>query len=77
MDTNDGGLGEPYEKHHKDGSLWARGFMLDGQFHGYWEWLRVDGTMMRSGSFDRGTQVGLWTTYDRHGAPYKETDFDS
>lgn len=50
--------------------------MLDGETHGYWEWFRLNGTMMRSGTFDRGQQVGFWTTYDKFGAPYKETSFD-
>lgn len=66
---------EPYEKLHRDGSLWARGFVLDGEMHGEWEWFRVDGTLMRSGAFDRGRQVGLWTTYDAGGAPHSETRF--
>ncbi|GAB3617437.1 hypothetical protein GCM10027416_19940 [Okibacterium endophyticum] len=65
----------PYEKLHKDGSPWARGQMLDGVEHGYWEWFRLDGTLMRSGTFDRGRQIGIWTTYDKGGAPYKETSF--
>ncbi|WP_061963103.1 toxin-antitoxin system YwqK family antitoxin [Demequina aurantiaca] len=64
---------EPYEKFHKDGSLWARGQFLEGKMHGYWEYFRVDGTIMRSGSFDRDVQVGEWTTYDKQGAPYKVT----
>jgi hypothetical protein len=38
--------------------------MLDGQTHGYWEWFRLDGTMMRSGTFNRGNQVGLETRFD-------------
>jgi len=66
---------EPYEKRHKDGSLWARGQRLEGRMHGYWEFFRVDGTLMRSGSLDRDAQVGEWTTYDKSGAPYKVTDF--
>ena len=65
---------EPFEKLHKDGSPWARGFMLEGEMHGDWEWFRVDGTRMRSGTMDRGRQVGIWTTYDKSGVPYKETD---
>lgn len=65
---------EPFEKFHKDGSLWARGTLLDGQMHGYWEFFRKDGTLMRSGTLERDTQVGEWTTYDKHGAPYKVTD---
>ena len=64
--------GEHVERH-RDGSVRARGFVLDGQPHGYWEWFRLDGTMLRSGSFDRGRQTGEWTTYDRSGAPYKST----
>lgn len=48
-----------------------RGDALDG----YWERFRADGTMMRSGSFDNGRRIGTWTTYDRSGAPHKETDF--
>jgi antitoxin component YwqK of YwqJK toxin-antitoxin module len=58
---------------HRDGSIRACGPVLDGQPHGYWEWFRLDGTMLRSGSFDRGRQTGEWITYDRSGAPYKTT----
>ena len=58
---------------HRDGSIRARGPVLDGQPHGYWEWFRLDGTMLRSGSFDRGRQTGGWITYDRSGAPSKTT----
>lgn len=65
---------EPFEKLHRDGSLWARGQLLEGAEHGFWEFFRKDGTLMRSGTFDRGTQVGEWTTYDKSGAPYKVTD---
>lgn len=65
---------EPYEKLHRDGSLWARGQLLEGAEHGYWEFFRKDGTLMRSGTLDRGAQVGEWTTYDKAGAPYKVTD---
>ena len=40
---------------------------------GYWEWFRKDGVRMRSGYFERGEQVGEWTTYDKKGAVYKVT----
>lgn len=60
---------------HKDGSVRGRGQTLDGEMHGYWEWFRLNGTIMRSGSFDRGRQIGTWTTYDTSGAPHKETQF--
>ena len=63
----------PYEKRHRDGSLWARGQTVDDVATGYWEWFRKDGTMLRSGTFDNGEQVGDWTTYDKTGAPYKVT----
>ncbi|WP_439593631.1 toxin-antitoxin system YwqK family antitoxin [Microbacterium sp.] len=65
----------PYQELHKDGSVRGRGHMLDDEMHGYWEWFRLDGSIMRSGSFDRGRQIDVWTTYDRSGSPHKETDF--
>jgi antitoxin component YwqK of YwqJK toxin-antitoxin module len=68
-----GGPREPVE-HHRNGSVHARGRELDGEPHGYWEWWRTDGTLKRSGHFDRGRQVGEWTTYDRNGVVYKVTD---
>jgi antitoxin component YwqK of YwqJK toxin-antitoxin module len=58
---------------HKDGSLWAKGSMVDGVQVGYWEWFRKDGTKMRSGHFDNGQQTGEWTTYDKRGQVYKVT----
>jgi antitoxin component YwqK of YwqJK toxin-antitoxin module len=64
---------EPYEKLHKDGTLWARGQKLDGEPTGYWEWFRKDGTRLRSGWFEKGEQVGEWTTYDQQGEVYKVT----
>jgi antitoxin component YwqK of YwqJK toxin-antitoxin module len=30
---------------------------------------------MRSGSFERGAQVGVWKTFDREGKLVKETNF--
>jgi antitoxin component YwqK of YwqJK toxin-antitoxin module len=62
-------------QYHRDGSVWAKGQMLDGQQTGYWEWFRKDGTKMRSGTFAQGQQVGEWTTYDKTGAVYKVTTF--
>ena len=40
-----------------------------------WEWYRTDGSLMRTGAFDQGRQVGLWRTIDRTGRVVKETDF--
>jgi antitoxin component YwqK of YwqJK toxin-antitoxin module len=68
-----GGEAKPFEKRHRDGSLWAVGQTIDDVPTGYWEWFRKDGTRLRSGHFENGEQVGDWTTYDRTGAPYKTT----
>lgn len=72
--TQGGGLpdGEHVE-HHRDGSIRARGAILDGRLEGYWEWYRLDGSRMRSGHFAAGVQVGEWTTYDRAGVVVKVT----
>ena len=54
-----------------------KGKYKDSKMHGYWEFFRKDGTLMRSGSFDLDKRVGVWTTYDQSGDPHKETDFGS
>ena len=58
---------------HKDGTVWAKGQMIDGVMTGYWEWFRKDGSIMRSGYLENGEQVGEWTTYDRNGKTVKVT----
>lgn len=60
-------------KYHKDGSIWAKGFMNDGVMEGYWEWFRKDGTKMRSGNFENGKQIGEWGTFDKTGKIVKKT----
>ncbi len=60
-------------QYHKDGSVWAKGKMIDGVASGYWEWFRKDGTRLRSGHFENGEQVGEWTTYNKAGEVYKVT----
>lgn len=65
----------PYIKHHRDGTVWAKGQTVNGVPVGYWEWFRREGAIMRSGHFDdAGEQTGKWTTYDKSGAVYKVTD---
>jgi antitoxin component YwqK of YwqJK toxin-antitoxin module len=61
--------------HYPNGQVRFRGANLNGQMHGPWEFFRLDGSLMRAGSFERGRQVGLWRTYDRNGAVVKETRF--
>jgi antitoxin component YwqK of YwqJK toxin-antitoxin module len=53
------------------------GKFKDGQMHGPRKFFRKDGSLMRSGKFNLGKQIGIWTTYDRSGHPQKETDFGS
>ena len=60
---------------HEDGSIKAKGHMMDGELEGYWEWFRLDGSKLRSGHFKNGKQVGEWTTYDATGKVVKVTNF--
>ena len=62
-----------YVKYHNDGTIWAKGTTSDDQPDSYWEWFRKTGVIMRSGYFDKGKQVGEWTTYDAKGKVYKVT----
>ena len=74
--TNQAGAEQqPKVTFHRDGSLWGRGHVVNGAMHGHWEFFRKDGTIMRSGSFDRDGQVGEWITYDKLGEPSKVTQF--
>ncbi len=43
--------------------------------HGEWSWYRTDGSLMRSGAFERGRRW-VWRTYDRAGKVVKETSFE-
>lgn len=62
--------------HYGNGKVKYRGFLLDGVMHGDWTWYRTDGSLMRTGSFDRGRQIGAWRTYDRDSRVVKDTTFD-
>jgi antitoxin component YwqK of YwqJK toxin-antitoxin module len=65
----------PHVEHYNNGNVKLRGAHLDGEMHGPWEFFRTDGSIMRTGVLDHGTQVGVWKTYDRNGGVVKETDF--
>ncbi|MEX0629486.1 MAG: hypothetical protein WEE67_03500 [Chloroflexota bacterium] len=71
--------GTPVEDtdHYANGKTRYTGFRLDGEMHGAWSFYRTDGSLMRSGTFDRGKQVGTWRTYDRAGKVVKQTEFTS
>lgn len=60
---------------YSNGKIKMKGSRLDGEMHAAWEWYRTDGSVMRTGQFDRGKQVGPWRTFDRSGRLVKETDF--
>jgi len=62
-------------KYHAIGdTIWSKGKVINGQPDGYWEWYRINGTLKRSGYFDMGKVVGIWTTYDQVGKVFKITD---
>jgi len=65
----------PAIDHYPNGNVRFEGANLDGEMHGDWSFFRADGSLMRSGRFDRGRQVGPWRTFDRAGKVVKETDF--
>ena len=67
----------PDNADYDNGNPKHRGFKLDSTMHGVWEFYRRDGSLMRSGEFDRGRQVGTWRTFDRSGEVVKETVFPS
>jgi antitoxin component YwqK of YwqJK toxin-antitoxin module len=75
--THSGPLHERRIDRHKDGSVKARGHVIDDVLTGYWEWFRKDGTKMRSGYFEDGRQVGEWTTYDAKGRVVNVTKMKS
>jgi antitoxin component YwqK of YwqJK toxin-antitoxin module len=66
---------EPVDERYATGSRKSRGWRLQGELHGDWEFYRLDGSLMRSGRFDRGRQVGVWRTFRRDGSLVKETGF--
>ena len=67
----------PAIDHYPNGNVRFRGFHLDGEMHGEWTFYRADGSVMRTGAFDRGKQVGTWRTFTRDGTLTKETRFGS
>jgi antitoxin component YwqK of YwqJK toxin-antitoxin module len=62
-------------KYHANGTtMWSKGKMVDEKPQGYWEWYRADGTLKRSGYFEKGNPVGEWITYDQFGKKYKTSN---
>jgi antitoxin component YwqK of YwqJK toxin-antitoxin module len=69
------GAAESQTTFYANGRVKNRGAYLDGEMHGPWEFYRLDGSLMRAGSFDRGRQVGVWRTHSRDGGVVSEKDF--
>ena len=65
----------PHVEHYGNGVVKLEGFHRGGEMDGVWAFYRTDGSLMRSGTFDRGHQIGVWRTFDRSGNLVKETDF--
>lgn len=62
-------------EYYKNGGIKAKGKYKGAKMHGKWEFFRIDGSLMRSGSFINGKQSGLWTTFDAKGKKVKESKF--
>lgn len=73
--VTNGSEATPQIVHYPTGVVKMKGLLLEGEMHGAWEWYRTDGSVMRTGEFDRGKQIGVWRTFDRSGQMVKETDF--
>ena len=65
----------PHVEHYANGKVKLEGFHRAGEMDRAWCFYRTDGSLMRSGAFDRGRQIGAWRTFDRSGKLVKETDF--
>ena len=48
-----------------NGYLKAKGRYREGEMHGYWEFYRKDGSIMRSGKLSHGEPVDEWKTHIR------------
>jgi len=66
----------PARAYYDNGVLSFRGNYKGSKMHGKWEFFRRDGSVMRTGGFRDGTQVGTWRTWDKAGRVVKETTFD-
>lgn len=63
--------------YYRNGAIKYRGKVKAKQMHGFWEFFRLDGSLMRSGSFKDGNQIGVWKTFDAKGKIIKSTKISS
>ena len=64
-----------FVEYYKNGGIKARGKYKGSAMHGFWEFFRIDGSLMRSGAFKSGVQTGEWTTFNNKGKIVKVTNF--
>src|SRR5262245_41280040 len=65
----------PVRAYYDNGVPSFKGSYKGGKMHGKWEFFRRDGSVMRTGKFQTGTQVGIWSTWDKAGRVVKQTKF--
>jgi antitoxin component YwqK of YwqJK toxin-antitoxin module len=53
---------------YRDGSVRAKGPLIDGRPIGYWEWFREDGSRSQAGVFRNGKPSGDWKFYNGDGS---------
>ena len=63
-------------EYYKNGGIKSKGHYKDSKMDGYWEFYRLDGSLMRTGTLSKGKQYGEWATYDKLGKLIKKTFFE-
>ena len=63
-------------EYYKNGGIKSKGHYKDFKMDGYWEFYRLDGSLMRTGTLIKGKQYGEWATYDKLGKLIKKTFFE-
>lgn len=56
----------------EDGTVAAKGFLVDSKKTGYWEWYRTDGTIKQSGYYSDDDPVSIWMIHDEVGKPMRQ-----
>ena len=65
-----------FTEYYKNGGIKSKGHYKDSKMDGYWEFYRLDGSLMRTGTLLKGKQYGEWATYDKLGKLIKKTFFE-
>jgi uncharacterized protein YdhG (YjbR/CyaY superfamily) len=62
-------------EYYKNGGVKSKGHYKDSKMDGYWEFYRLDGSIMRTGTLIKGVQHGEWATFDKLGKLIKKSIF--